>query len=116
MIGSCYSKGVDVKQNDEKAVDWWRKAAEQGHAISQSLLGYAYNKGKGVTKDSLKAVYWYSKSAEQGNTVAQMELSLTPFIFACFLKSSTTNQKVLLDDENTRLLSGTNDRILGYLP
>lgn len=76
MIGSCYSKGVDVKQNDEKAVDWWRKAAEQGHAISQSLLGYAYNKGKGVTKDSLKAVYWYSKSAEQGNTVAQMNLAM----------------------------------------
>ena len=76
MIGSCYSKGVDVKQNDEKAVDWWRKAAEQGHAISQSLLGYAYNKGKGVTKDSLEAVYWYSKSAEQGNAVAQMNLAM----------------------------------------
>lgn len=36
-IGSCYSKGDGIEKDEKKAVNWWRKAAEQGHAISQGL-------------------------------------------------------------------------------
>lgn len=74
-IGSCYSKGAGVKQDDEKAVYWWHKSARQGHSISQGLLGNAYYYGKGVTKDFVQAVYWFSKAAEQGNVAAQMSLA-----------------------------------------
>jgi TPR repeat protein len=58
----------------EKAVYWWTKAAEQGHADAQYYLGACYGRGEGVAKDSEKAVYWYTKAAEQGHTEAQYYL------------------------------------------
>ena len=48
-----------------KAVHWYRKAAEQGDAHAQTLLGSAYEEGEGITKDATKAVHWYRKAAEQ---------------------------------------------------
>jgi len=36
-----------VVKNQEEAVRWWRKAAEQGHAAAQYNLGYTYNNGEG---------------------------------------------------------------------
>ena len=75
-IGSCYSKGWDVKINDEQAVFWWLKAAKQGHVISQHLVAFAYDRGKGVKKDTSQAVYWYRKAAEQGYCLSQECLGL----------------------------------------
>ena len=57
-----------------KAVEWYRKAAEQGNARGQNDLGYCYYSGKGVTKDYAKAVEWYRKAAEQGHATAQNNL------------------------------------------
>ena len=41
---------VGIKQNDEKAIKWYTKAAEQGDAArAQYSLGNMYRQGKGVT-------------------------------------------------------------------
>ncbi len=53
------------------AVEYYRKAAEQGNAEAQNKLGICYNIGLGVAKDSNEAIKWYRKAAEQGNAVAQ---------------------------------------------
>ena len=53
---------------------WYRKAAEQGHAVAQSNLGFMYASGDGVPKDETEAVKWYRKSAEQGNANGQYNL------------------------------------------
>jgi TPR repeat protein len=47
-------------------VYWYQKAADQGYAEAQSILGVVYAFGKGVLKDDKQAVYWYQKAAEQG--------------------------------------------------
>ena len=52
----------------EKAVEWYRKSAEQNDSRGQYALGTMYEDGLVVPKDYEKAVEWYRKSAEQGNT------------------------------------------------
>ena len=73
-LGVLYEKGKGVKQDLKKAVEWYRKAAEQGHAWGQNNLGELYEAGKGVKQDLKKAVEWYRKAAEQGNAWGQNNL------------------------------------------
>ena len=53
-----------------------RKAAEQGDAVAQSLLGLMYRDGEGVTRDLAEAAQWFRKAAEQGNSGAQYVLGV----------------------------------------
>lgn len=60
----------------ESAIQWFRKAADQGHANAQSNLGNMYAHGQGVAKDEVEAVRWYRIAAEQGNSSGQYNLGL----------------------------------------
>ena len=62
-----YENGQGVAQDDNQAVYWLPKAAEQGNASAQSNLGIMYEKGQGITQDDDQAVYWLRKAAGQGN-------------------------------------------------
>ena len=73
-LGAMYKKGYGVSQDYTEAVNWYRKAAEQGDAIAQSNLGDMYYYGYGVPKDYAQAVNWYRKAAEQGQREAQNNL------------------------------------------
>lgn len=46
---------------------WYQKAADQGDAQGQTLLGFLYLQGKGVQRDYQQALKWFQKSGEQGN-------------------------------------------------
>jgi TPR repeat protein len=48
-------------------VYWYQKAADQGYAEAQSILGVMYANGKGVLKDLSKAKYWIKKAYEGGD-------------------------------------------------
>ena len=61
-----YHLGEGVQQNDEEAVKWARRAAEQGHVQAQYNLGLAYAKGEGVPQDDAEAAKWFRRAAEQG--------------------------------------------------
>lgn len=73
-LGYLYSAGVGVTKDPEKAKEWFRKAAEQGHAISCLNLGktlLAENKGAdlGEAGDISKlneGVSWIRKAADLG--------------------------------------------------
>ncbi|MDD3063871.1 MAG: tetratricopeptide repeat protein, partial [Massilibacteroides sp.] len=65
-----------VTQDSTEAVNWYRKAAEQGLVEAQLNLGSCYYNGTGVTQDSTEAVNWYRKAAEQGNADAQFNLGV----------------------------------------
>ena len=76
-IKSCYNKGKNyfygennAVQNYERAVYYYRLAAEAGYADAQYSLGLCYDNGYGVEKDKKLALYWYLKSAENGNVKA----------------------------------------------
>ncbi len=52
-----------MTRDDGQAVKLFRKAAEQGYANSQAMLGLAYEAGRGVEKDNIRAYAWYSIAA-----------------------------------------------------
>ena len=45
------------------AMQWYRKAADQGNANAQSILGVMYANGRGVTKDDVQAYMWVNLAA-----------------------------------------------------
>ena len=53
---------------------WYRKAARQGHELSQLALGDQYRMGLAVPRDLAQAAMWYRAAAEHGNHFAQYEL------------------------------------------
>ena len=54
-----------------EAVKWFRKAAEQGYAPAQHILGLCYVKGVVEKKDEKESVKWIRKAAEQDYAPAQ---------------------------------------------
>jgi hypothetical protein len=63
-----------IEMDHVEAVKWYRKAAEQGHAIAQFNLGWCLMNGQGIAKDPVEAVKWYRMAAEQGHADAQFNL------------------------------------------
>jgi len=68
-----YTTG-DGTVKDETRLYFFLKAAEQGHAEAQNVLGLRYENGQGVEKDYVKAIEWYSKAAAQNLATAQFNL------------------------------------------
>lgn len=58
--------GKGIPKDEVEALKWYRKAAEQGYAPAQNILGVTYTTGHGVPNDDVEAVKWYRKAAEQG--------------------------------------------------
>jgi len=61
-----YYSGEGVPQDSAQAVQWYRKAAEQGYAKAQYHLGLLYRNGDGVPKELVTAYMWFSLVAVQG--------------------------------------------------
>ena len=49
-----------------QAVVWYRKAADQGDADAQTLLGMMYDHGHGVPQDYAQAVVWFERPPSKG--------------------------------------------------
>ncbi|TXJ02059.1 MAG: sel1 repeat family protein, partial [Aquabacterium sp.] len=75
-LGVMYDNGQGVDKDPAQAVDWYRKAAEQGHTRAQVNLGVMYENGQGVGKDPTQAVDWHLKAAEQGDALAQFNVGV----------------------------------------
>ena len=69
-------KIADLKKAFPEAVKRYRKAAEQGDADAQAVLGAYYFLGYGVTQNFAEAVKWWKKAAEQGLKDAQYNLGI----------------------------------------
>lgn len=50
-----YAHGDGVPKDMGKALEWYKKAAAQGHADAQGLLSLMYFAGDGVSKDRVRA-------------------------------------------------------------
>jgi|GEM_PF-920080 len=71
QLGRLYDEGDGIDENNEKAVEWYRKSAEQGYAKAQGYLSEMYFIGEGVQVDDEKAAYWARKAANQGDALGQ---------------------------------------------
>src|SRR5512140_2696152 len=65
-LGRDYEDGKGVRQDDAKALKWFRKAAEQGNPQAQNSLGLMYADGRGVKRNKHQAVHWYRMAADNG--------------------------------------------------
>ena len=103
LIGVCYDNGIGVEVDIELAIDWYRKAAEQGVVEAQYDYGiactvknnmaeafnclnkaaergyakaqYAMGWNYGGNNNISQATYWLEKAAEQGYALAQIALA-----------------------------------------
>src|ERR1035441_10467958 len=67
VFGAAYSLGkFGLATNHVEAVKWYRKAAEQNHALAQCNLAWCFAEGQGVTKDQVEAYKWNLLAAAQG--------------------------------------------------
>jgi hypothetical protein len=53
--------------DDQKAIEWYRKAAEQGLPQAQINLGIMYEEGEGGPADFVQAYFWYAMADSQGD-------------------------------------------------
>ena len=54
-------------QDDAEAMRWYRRAADQGYARAQNILGVMYGNGEGVPQDYVEAHIWYNLAAAQSS-------------------------------------------------
>lgn len=75
-VGTFYEGGPIASRNLGMAVNWYRKAADQGYGVAEVRLGNMYGNGLGVTKDEIAAIAWELKAAKQGLASAERILGL----------------------------------------
>ena len=68
-------RGDGVEPDPEGALNWYRKAAEQGVPEAQIALGDFYATGRGVAVDRDEARRWFEKAAGQGHEGAAARLA-----------------------------------------
>jgi TPR repeat protein len=59
----AFARGVPL--DDAEAMQWYRKAAEQGDKMAQANLGEMYAKGHGVPQDYVLAHKWLNLAAAE---------------------------------------------------
>lgn len=70
LVGYALHAGRGTAANQAEGIEWYKKAAAQGHALAQNNLGNAYWGGRGVERDLVEAYKWFEISAERGNEYA----------------------------------------------
>ena len=72
LLGKNYSIGEGVSENKEKAIEWYRRAAEQGDSEHQMALGLALCwDGEALSSNFTEGFNWILKAAERGHLGAQ---------------------------------------------
>ena len=62
-IAWLYENGKGVRQDYDKAFDWYLKAADNGYASAMNTLGYYFHNGIGsVSVNYNHAKHWYEKA------------------------------------------------------
>ena len=61
---------LDTAEEDQEAVEWYRKAAAQGNAAGEDGLGQMYAKGEGVKQDFEMARTYILRAAEKNHVPA----------------------------------------------
>jgi TPR repeat protein len=76
-VGAAYDNGTFGQQVDpEKAVFWYRQAAQKGLAKAQFALAHSYATGNGLKQSYIKALPWMHQAALQGEVDAMYLLGV----------------------------------------
>jgi TPR repeat protein len=74
QVGVMYERGIDIEQNQTKALQWYEKSAAQGHMDAQYNAGIMYASGRGTKQNDGLAMMWLALAAQQGDKEARMLL------------------------------------------
>ena len=70
-LGALFATGDWTGPRDVvRAAEWYRRAAERGHADAEYNLGFMYLLGEGVQTDPDEGLRWLRRSADQGGETA----------------------------------------------
>jgi uncharacterized protein len=75
-VAYMYHHGKDVEQNNEMAMDWYMRAAENGCSRAKWELAKAFRDGTIVQADVQYYLYYIKKAASAGIPEARLELAL----------------------------------------
>ncbi|OAQ25699.1 HCP-like protein [Linnemannia elongata AG-77] len=75
-LGDMYRTGQGVQQDYQTAMDWYRKAADQGDSVGLRKVGVLHEHGQGVTQSYTTALEWYLRAAECGHPAAQLNIGI----------------------------------------
>lgn len=75
-IGFMYRKGRGIALDEEQAINWYRRSAEQGFADAMTNLGYMYDEGRTVEQDFVESYKWFLLAAERGRQGAEGHLEV----------------------------------------
>ena len=68
LIGVMYAMGLGVRQDYQRAFDWYLRSSMKGHPGAQSGVGWYYEIGRGIpAPDLVRAYTWYVLSAIGGD-------------------------------------------------
>ena len=70
-LGEAYYYGWNLPEDQSEAVEWWEKAADQGHIEAHLWLGVAFFNGEGVPANEGIAEDWWECAASLGDAEAQ---------------------------------------------
>lgn len=77
ILGDMYywGWGGKVKKDIKKAINWYKKAAQNGNVDAKYNLGVIYERGDGIEIDYEKAARWFLSAAKDGHKDAQYNLA-----------------------------------------
>ena len=73
-LGHLYRLGLGVPQNFEVALNWYRRAAEQGLVRAEANLANMLLRGQGVDQDPREAATWFHRAAVAGHVISQFNI------------------------------------------
>ena len=72
-LGAMYEYGEGVPAQPTKAIQWYRRAADQEYGPAQYALGIVYAQGQGVLQDYIEAHMWLNLASSSGDPHAASE-------------------------------------------
>lgn len=73
-LAIAYEHGENILKDEQKAIQWYCKAALKNSTDAQVNLAWMLMNARGVKKDEAQAAYWFKKAAHSGDTYAQKML------------------------------------------
>ncbi len=70
------TEGYWLWQDNERAIKWWLKSAEQGHTPAQLMMGTVYLGGIRTKQDLDKSDEWFDKAISADESLVELIESL----------------------------------------
>jgi TPR repeat protein len=107
-FGVMLDEGLGVESDEHRAFEWYRRAAELGHAESMNRLGILYLQGRGVHQNTLSARSWFRLAAAKGSVTAINNIALLYFYGLGVHQSYSKAARVLRISANRGNADGQN--------